>query len=122
MRTIFNREPFTPWKIVILDRYLDKTMEECEVQDYGVFGEFECFYRTTIKKGKECEQFTMIVIDTEFVVLQLQVFKNGSISYFNEMPVFIEVQNRRKTIEIKPLVFCNVDKENRRITYEDIKE
>lgn len=122
MNTVFNREPFTPWKIVILDRYIDKTMEECEVQDYGAFDEFECFYRTTLKNSKQCEQFTMLVKDTDIVVLQLQVFKNGSISYFNEMPVFIEVQNKYKTIEIKPLVFCNVDKENRIITYEDIKE
>lgn len=122
MRTVFNREPFTPWKIVILDRYIDKSMEECEVQDYGIFGEFECFYRTTLKNGKQCEQFTMIVTDTEVDVLQLQVFKNGSISYFNKMPVFIEVKNKSKTIEIMPLVFRIVDKENHMVTFDNIEE
>lgn len=122
MHTVFNREPFTPWKIVILDRCIDRSMEECEVQDYGIFGEFECFYRTTLKNGKQCEQFTMIVEDTDLVVLQLQVFKNGSISYFNEMPVFIAVKNKSKTIEIKPLVFSIVDKEPHMVTFEKIKE
>ena len=77
MKIIFNREPFTPWKIIILGRGLDKEDEEIEAEDpcHHEDMEFEFFYRTTRRDGRECEQFTIMLNEAEFVCFQMQIFK-----------------------------------------------
>ena len=122
MNYIFNREPYTDWKIVLMDRSIDKQMEEIEPNDDWICDEFECFYRTAIKDGKECEMFTMIVNGTEYDILQLQLFKNGDIRYISRIPFYVDVIKREKRVEILPLVYCSVDEKSRNIKLKDMLE
>jgi len=119
MYTVFNREPFTNWKVVIVDRSSDKTMEEVEADDpnCSVYQEFFCTYRTTFKDAKECEQFSIVLDEVDYVLLQLQIFKNGDIKYFGKMPVNIDINKKKKRIEILPLAYCKVDYETREIYF-----
>lgn len=115
MNYIFNREPYTDWKIVLMDRSIEKQMEEIKPNDDWICDEFECFYRTAIKDGKECEMFTMIVNGTEYDILQLQLFKNGDIRYISRIPFYVDVIKREKRVEILPLVYCSVDEKSKNI-------
>ncbi|WP_315069361.1 hypothetical protein [uncultured Clostridium sp.] len=120
MYTVFNREPFTKWKIVIVDRSLDKTMEEVEAEDsnYFVYEEFFCTYRTTYRDGRECEQFSIVSDEIDYVVLQMQIFKNGDIKYFNTIPASIDINKHSKRIEILLLDYCKENTETKGIYFE----
>lgn len=123
MYTIFNREPFTPWKIVIVDRYIDKTMEEIEVENPNgeELSEFLCTYRTTLRDGKECELFTMMSNVVDYVFLQLYIFKNGDIRYTTNIPASIDILKRKKRIGILPLVYCNYNAQRNVMEYKSIE-
>lgn len=119
MHIVFNREPFTLWKIVILDRSIDKAMDEISVENPNSadYMEFSCFYRTTYRDSKECEQFTMMSNEVDYVYLQLQIFKNGDIRYYSKIPISININKKKKRIEILPLAYCTVNLIDRVIDY-----
>lgn len=114
MFTIISRETFTPWKIVIIDRGVPhKTMEENTIEGGNCFEymEFSCTYRTTMKNGRECDQFTMMPEDDAYALLQIQIFKNGDINSFNVIPSEISVNKKEKRIDIRLLCYCEIVRE-----------
>ena len=123
MHTVFNREPFTSWKIVLVDRYIDKTMEEIEAEDPNCldYMEFTCTYRTKYHDNKMCEQFTIMSNIADYVFFQIHIFKNGDIKQYSQMPVSVNINKRKKRIEILPLVYCKVNLENNTIDFKPIE-
>lgn len=111
MYTLFDRSPFTEWKIVLVDRYIDKTFEEIAVDEptCSDYCEFTCFYRTTFKDNKSCEEFTMFHKEIGSELLSLYIFKNGDTILNSLMPVSVDIDKRKKRIAIQPLVYCSVD-------------
>lgn len=124
MYTIFNREPFTLWKIAIVDRCNDKTIEEVEADDPNCsdYMEFCCTYRTTFCNGKESEQFTIMSNEIDYVFMQLNIFKNGDMKYYSKIPVSLDINKKNKRINILPLVYCKMDNEKKIIDFIDISE
>lgn len=88
----FDRRPFTNWIIETLN--IDPE-------------QFEGFYRTTFKDGKECEQFTLMPMDLEFVLVQIRIYKNGDILVSNFVGANVVVYKRKKRITIELL--CDLE-------------
>ncbi|PFZ93745.1 hypothetical protein COL70_09020 [Bacillus pseudomycoides] len=87
----FNRKPFTDWVIETMDINSEQ---------------FEGFYRTTFKDGKECEQFTLMPVDRDEVLIQIRIYKNGDILVSNFVPANVVVYKRKKRVTVEFL--CHV--------------
>ena len=84
---LYDREPFTPWKIEVLD------MKDEE--------EFEGFYRTTYQNGMECEQFTLMPKDQIEALVQLRIYKNEDIMSTCHIPSNVVIHKRKKLVTIE---------------------
>lgn len=87
---LYEREPFTPWKI-----------ETIGLQDEH---QFIGIYRTALKDNMECEQFTLLPTEySDDVLIQLRIYKNGDILLGNLVPANVVVFKKRKLVTIELL-------------------
>lgn len=88
---LFERRPWSPWAIEIL------TFEEDKLTPDALF---DGFYRTTIREGKECEQFTLLSKTSDLCLLQIRIFKNGDLTIESHPTTFTRVDRRKKRITV----------------------
>jgi hypothetical protein len=78
----------TPWSIEVI---------EDEVNDASMYEEV---FRTTFREEKECEQFTLLLKDSEDALIQLRIFKNGDVTSETWIPTFLRIDRRAKRISV----------------------
>src|SRR5690606_5053379 len=61
---------------------------------------FDGFYRSTIREGKECEQFTLLSKTNDDCQVQIRIFKNGDLTIESHPSTFTRVDRRRKRITV----------------------
>ncbi|PDY14154.1 hypothetical protein COO16_04120 [Bacillus pseudomycoides] len=101
----FDRRPFTNWVVETININPEQ---------------FEGFYRTTFKDGKECEQFSLMPIDLNFVLVQIRIYKNGDILVSNFVGANVVVYKREKRVTVELL--CNLEITDKGIEIEIKKE
>jgi hypothetical protein len=102
----FTRKPFTDWeiKLRLINNNTNKTYE-----GGADFGNYTVVYRTTYRRNKECEQFTLLPKEEwgNMCLIQIQIFKDGSVNIENHIDCNIFIDQSSKTIEINML--CDID-------------
>ncbi|AOY77154.1 hypothetical protein [Clostridium formicaceticum] len=122
MDYIFKRPEFTEWTIIVRDRRFDKYQEEQYFGQIGDFEEFSGVFRTGMRDGKECEMFTLLGRNVDHAYLWVNIFKSGDIEYVSHIPSVINIDKRKKLIEILPLVYCGYDSEDNTFYFKYIEE
>lgn len=120
MDCVYDRTPWTDWLIVLEDPDPD---EDDEGEDATVFNEpfdfleFDCNYRTGFRE-KECEIFTLMLKDTEYICVQVLIYKNGNMQCTVNMPASIYVEKRQKIVRILPLASVSINRKTGSLLYE----
>lgn len=83
---IYDRRPFTPWIIEVIK------------DEDGLWEEYEAVYRTTMREGRECEQFTILENDSDYAPVQIQIFKNDEVRVCAFEAAFVTIKRRPKRI------------------------
>jgi hypothetical protein len=83
---IYDRRPFTPWIIEVIK------------DEDGLWEEYEAIYRTTMRDGRECEQFTVLETDSDYAPVQIQIFKNDEVNVCAFEAAFVTIKRRPKRI------------------------
>ncbi|MFT9494384.1 MULTISPECIES: hypothetical protein [Bacillota] len=79
-----------------------------EVVGIGDEEKFEGVFRTAIRDGKECEQFTLYPTkDSDYTIVQVRIYKNGDVLTYGFVPVNVVVFKRKKKIKIELL--CDIE-------------
>lgn len=111
MSVILERLPFTPWKVLLtngLEPLDDKDIEEINFHEFRkpVQG-YDIFFRTGLRQNRECEIFSLMPTNTDFITLQLYIFKDGTMTYFSFMPVEVTMYKRKHLVKIN--LFASVE-------------
>lgn len=83
---IYDRRPFTPWIIEMIK------------DEDGLWEEYEAVYRTTMRDGRECEQFTILEKESDYAPVQIQIFKNDEVNVSAFEAAFVTIKRRPKRI------------------------
>lgn len=90
---IFDRKEISGWTVEVVD------MED-EEKFIGVF-------RTTMRDGKECEQFTLLpTMPIDITIVQVRIYKNGDVLSYGYVPLNTVVFKRKKHIKIQ--LYCDI--------------
>lgn len=90
---IYDRTEFSGWKVEAIG------MSDEE--------EFQGVFRSTIKDGKQCEQFTLLPAKySDDVIAQVRIYKSGDILTYGLVPINTVIFKRKKIIEIQLL--CDI--------------
>lgn len=103
---VFKREPFTPWVIEIPPDHANRP------------GLYAGTYRTAFAQGRECEQFTLVLEEIDYALIQVQIFKNGDVTFWAAVPCNVQVKRRTKTIVVQLLCRVEVDHEAHAVSVE----
>ncbi|MGE7225609.1 hypothetical protein [Paenibacillus sp. PDC88] len=88
---LFEHRPWSPWAIEVL------TFEEDKLPPDALF---DGFYRSTIREGKECEQFTLLSKTNDECLVQIRIFKNGDLTIESHPSTFTRVDRHKKRISV----------------------
>lgn len=122
MDNIFRRQVFTEWTIIVKDRSFDKYPEEQHFEQTGDFEEFTGVFRTGTCDGKVCEMFTLLGREVDYAYLWLNIFKSGDVEYVSHIPSAINIDKKKKRIEILPLVYCQYDSKSNTFYFKYLEE
>lgn len=92
---LYERPGFSDWKVQIVDDEGTPHTDFCDV-----------FYRTGFgskdetSKGEPVEIFTVMWKDSEDVLVQVRMYKNGFASMASYVPAFFEADARKKTVRL----------------------
>ena len=90
---IYDRKDITGWTVEVVGMSNEDKL-------FGVF-------RTAIRDGIECEQFTLLPAKhSDDTIVQVRIYKNGTILTFGLVPVNTVVFKRKKHIEIQ--LYCDI--------------
>lgn len=122
METIFEHKPWTDWVVIISDRHVDKEQEVEFVESGHDFAEFTGTFRTGFREGKECEMFTLLLKDMDYACLWINIFKNGNIEYVSHIPSVVQINKRKKQVQILPLVYVEYDINKNSLVFKHIPD
>jgi hypothetical protein len=100
-----DRTPWTDWIITINEPSHSKN--------------YDAFYRTTMREGKECELFTLCPTDSDTALLQLTIFPD-EVLHFSWVPCSIRTNHDKKTITIDLLIHVDLDDPSTCITLREM--
>ncbi|RKJ75041.1 hypothetical protein D7X33_18385 [Butyricicoccus sp. 1XD8-22] len=93
---IYDRKEFSGWVVEVVG------MSD-EEKFVGVF-------RTAVKDGIECEQFTLLPAQySDNTIVQIRIYNNGNILTFGVVPVNTVIFKRKKVIEVQLMCELEID-------------